>query len=109
MKKKKKMEKKVFKSLFCLTSLVVAGSLCYHTFIEEHSNKTVMCQMVLDNVNALSEPDEASAGRIYTCYNKISSNEAYGAIFNAVYCANCASLPVTKVWEKSMCRIENKK
>lgn len=67
-----------------------------------------MCQMILDNVNALSEPYEASNGRIYTCYNKISSNEGYGAIYNAVYCANCASVPVTKVWEESICRVEYK-
>lgn len=76
----------------------------WHSISKRNVSKSDLHQLLLENVNALSEIDEPPYGRFYDCYRKISSAEIYGTKHDEMYCGLCEEIPVTKASEDSICR-----
>lgn len=99
------MKKKQNVNLCVVAAFLFAASVsCYLSDATWKMNYLSWQSVLSENVIALSAEDEGVAGRIFTCYNKISSERVYGDIYNEKYCAICDDVPVTRVWEETQCR-----
>lgn len=102
------MNRKLFSLAFCVVVLSATGLLMYHSINKRDVRISDLHQLVLENVNALSEIDEPPYGKFYDCYRLISSAEVYGTFHNEMYCGICNEIPVTKASEDSICRKQKK-